>query len=95
LFTLVGLALATNILVGTSSRWRPTFASGVLVSIVAYEYYLLYYAVTKVSSGWADQVGTKMERWECLHSDKGGKRAMGSESVFDINPCWCPLQGSC
>ncbi|CAM9853910.1 unnamed protein product [Ectocarpus sp. 12 AP-2014] len=95
LLTLVALALSANVIVGPSVRWRPVFVSGILVAIVICEYYYLFFAMVKVPRDWASRRGVSIERWDCLQSTKGGKRADGSGSSFDINPCFCPFGAFC
>ncbi|CAM9288552.1 unnamed protein product, partial [Scytosiphon promiscuus] len=95
LLTLVAVALSTNVVAGSSDRWRPVFVTGILGVLVACEYYYLFFAIVKLPRDWATNMGASIERWDCLRSRKGGKGGDGSRDLSDINPCFCPSGGFC
>jgi len=74
-----------------TQKYRKTFMSFALLTMVAVQYYQLWFAVLEVPIDFASDA----RRYDCLNSNKGGKVQSGNTAKHSVNPCFCHANATC
>jgi len=88
----VGLKYATG--EGTT-RYRKSFLSSMLLILIFVQYYQLWFALLQLPVDFTTNSGDPVYRYDCLNSEKGGKRSHQDYRDQAKNPCWLHVNSTC
>ncbi len=78
-----------------TSKYSRAFQTLLILMLVVVQYYHLWFALLTVPVDFDDNRSKPAHRFDCLNSEKGGKRARGDESTKAKNPCFAHMNSTC